>query len=130
MTGKKFLIYSFFLLTVFTILKIWFFNYDIFSEPLLQSLVLWLAVAVLAVAITRRFGVISYLEAIFLMIAWTASGLFIDLLVTASFFGITLFYQPEFWISYLFMDLAIFLFHKKRHIFVRHELRAKEHAKH
>jgi hypothetical protein len=128
MTGKKFLLYWFLYLVIFTSLKVWFFNYEIFSNFGVQEIVFWALSAVIGAALVRRLGIINYLESFFTMLVWILSGAFFDLLITAAIAGLGIFFQPAYWGGFISMSLAIFLFHKKRHIHVRHELHSHGHG--
>ena len=130
MTAKKFYFYSFLQWVIFTALKLWFFKYEIFSNPGVQQTVFWIITGVIAVAIIRRVGILNYMEVLFAMVFWTAGDAFLDLLITSSFTGSEIFSRVDYWAGFLVMDVAIFIFHKKRHVHVRHELRAKAHAQH
>ena len=128
MTGKKFLFYWFLDAALFVVLKICLFHYDIFSNFGLQQTIFWILSAVLGAALVRRFGVINYLESLFVIIVWTLSGIFLDLLITSAYTGLAIFYLPAYWAGFIAMDISILLTHKKRHIHVRHELHAREHG--
>ena len=128
MSLKKFLFFLFLQLAAVTGLKIWFFASEIFANPGLQEIIFWLLMAVASVAIVRRLGVINYLEAIFTAVVWTLAGLFVDLIITTNYTGLTIFLSVKYWIGFGVMAVGMFMFHKKRHVHIRHELRAKEHG--
>jgi hypothetical protein len=128
MNGKNFLFYWFLNLLIFTILKVWFFHYEIFSNYGIQQAAFWVLSAIIAIALVRRLGIISYLEAMFVMAVWSLSGMLIDLLITSAAAGLGIFYQTAYWFGFVAMDAAIFVFHKKRHLHVRHLLHEKAHG--
>ncbi len=128
MNLKTLSLYSFLQWIILAFVKVWFFNSQIFSGPLLQSWVFWVITALVGAAVIRRFGVINYLEVFFILFAWVLGGAFLDLLITGNFTGLSIFTKPEYWISYIFLILSALIFHKKRHIQIRKELQAKHHA--
>ncbi len=130
MTLKKLFVYSVLQWVILALLKIWFFNSQIFSNYGLQELVFWAAVAAVAAAIVRRLGVLNFLEAFFLIIAWFLGDLLFDLLATSIYTGLSIFYNPAYWLGYAALAVAIIFFHKKRHIQVRKELHAKHYGHH
>jgi len=127
MTGKKFLFYFFLQWLALTLLKFWLFKYP-FADYGLQILIFWAAVGVVSVAIIRRFGVINYLEALFLMVAWSIGDLFLDLAILSNFTGTSIFYKTEYWASFLVLNVGVFVFHKKRHLQVRKMLHDRDHG--
>jgi hypothetical protein len=127
MSIKNFFLITFWQWVAFTLLKVVFFKYEILSDPNWQKYLFWVLSAVVAAAMVRRLGVINYLEAFFLVLVWTLGNLFGDLLITAAFVGYGMLAHMEYWGGVIAMALAIVLFHKKRHIHVRHELHAKHH---
>jgi hypothetical protein len=92
--------------------------------------IFWLVLAVTAVALVRRLGVINYLEAAFVAIMWFLSNLFFDLLITIQILGVGLLSKWQLWIGYIILMLAIFFFHKKRHVEIRKEQAAHHHGHH
>lgn len=128
MVAKNFFLHTVLLLIILTVIKIWFFHYEIFSNSGIQQIVFWLLCAAVAASFVRRFGLISYFEAIFIIIVWTLGGLLLDLLVTGIFTGLSIFSKTEYWAAFALMACVIFVFHKKRHIHIRHELHAKARA--
>lgn len=90
----------------------------------------WFLAAAIGAAIVRRFGVLNYLEVFFIIIVWFLIDLFLDLVVTTSYTGYTIFSRADFWLVYLFLGLAVLFFHKKRHIQIRKELHASHSGHH
>jgi hypothetical protein len=81
---------------------------------------MWGLVGVITIACCRRLGVISYLEAVFVLGAWLIFEAFFDLLIISTITGPSVYGHLHLWISYLVMAVCVFLFHKKRHVEVRH----------
>jgi general stress protein CsbA len=80
---------------------------------------MWVAIALIAIAIVRRMGVLNYLENIFLIVVWLITSLTVDFLITTSFTGREVYGTWYFWLTYLVMILAMFIFHKKSHVELR-----------
>lgn len=110
------------------LVKLWFFNNQIFANPGIQQIIFWILTCVIIAAIVRRFGLISFLEAFFLIIVWTLGNLLLDLLLVSNYTGLSIFHTQGYWVSFLVMDASIFILHKKRHIHIRKELRAQAHG--
>jgi hypothetical protein len=125
MTIKSFFIFSFLQWLLFLGLKVLFFNHVFFANANVQYLVFWLCAAVLSAAMVRRLGVLNFLEAFFIVLAWVLGDLFLDLLITSAVVGVYIFQKWQFWMAYLFYVIFILFAHKKRHILIRHELRAR-----
>ncbi len=130
MTLKNLFLYSFLQWLFFILLKVAFLNYEILSNSGWQNILFWLLAAAVAAAFSRRFGILNYLEAIFLIIVWSLGNLLLDLLVLTAYTGTGVFLKMEFWVSYAMFALSIFLFHKKRHIHVRKLLHHSHHGHH
>jgi hypothetical protein len=128
MTSKKLFSYFFAQYVILALLKLWFFNYTIFSNAGFQEIVFWIIVVITGAALVRRFGVINFFESFFIIFVWLVGDLLLDLLVTSRFTVTSIFATREYWTAVLLLALSVFLFHKKRHIQVRHELHAKAHA--
>jgi hypothetical protein len=114
---------------ILALLKAWFFNSQIFESAGLQQIVYWLLVIAVMAAIARRFGIINFLESFFLVFVWTLQNLLFDVLFLSPFTTMRIFYVPWYWWGYFAAIASILLFHKKRHIHVRHEMHAKNHPK-
>lgn len=80
---------------------------------------MWLAVALISIACSRRLGVISYVEALLVLTMWLILSLILDVLVIATIAGNGIYHHLYLWLSYLVMMVTVFLFHKKRHVEVR-----------
>ena len=121
MTIRSFFGYTLLQLVILMLLKIWFFNSAILDNAGLQTIIYWGLTMVAAAAFVRRLGVINYLEAIFIAIAWTLLDIFFDLIVTSLYLkvGVSVFSQISLWVGYFILALVVFLFHKKRHIAIR-----------
>jgi hypothetical protein len=130
MSPKKFYAYVLLQWLIFFVLKIWFFNYQIFSNPGVQSVVYWAIVAAVAAALVRRLGVINFLESFYTIFLWVVVGGFLDLIITSKFTGLGIFEQKDFLVGFGVLAASVFLFHKKRHLHIRHALHEKAHAKH
>ncbi len=120
MTGKKLLLFTFIQWIILALLKYWFFSYTIFSDPGIQEIVFWVLTGVVVTAMIRRFGVLSYLEVIFILFLWTIFNLLFDLLWLSPLTGVSMFGSMQYWIGVLILGISAFLFHKIRHIHVRH----------
>ncbi len=81
--------------------------------------VMWLLVAVWAIAFTRRLGVLNYLESIMVLIVWVVTSLILDYIILGTLLGNDVYRHLYLWISYLIIVIAVFLFHKKRHVEIR-----------
>jgi hypothetical protein len=124
MTPKKFLLLLFAQWLILALLKAWFFNSQIFGNPGLQQIVYWLLTAAIVAAMVRRFGHISFFEAFFLVFSWTLFDLLFDLLLLSPYTGVSIFSGMEYWWGIVILVASIMLFHKKRHIKIRNDLRA------
>jgi len=122
MTIGKLFYLSFLQWLLLTIIKIAYFKDFLFTGGI-ANVLYWLFTAIVAIAIVRRLGVMNFLEAIFVLIFWFLMDLFLDLVITAIFTGISIFREWQLWFGYLILVLVVFAFHKKRHIQIR-----KEHA--
>ncbi len=119
MTIKNLFLYSFLQWMFFTALKFVFFQYEILANPGWQNILFWLLAAAIATAFARRYGVINFLEAIFLVIVWVLGDLLLDLMFLSIYLGLGMFAKMEYWVSFFIFGLAVLFFHKKRHIHVR-----------
>lgn len=125
---------SFFFITLlqwifFTILKVYFLKYSLFGNVGLQILVFWGLVMVLSAAMVRRLGIINFFESVFIILVWVVGGMLVDLIVTSVYTTTQIFRNFPLWTAYGLEAFAIFAFHKKRHIIIRHEQHA-HHAGH
>ncbi len=130
MTMKNLFLYSFLQWVFFSILKYLFFNYQILSNSGWQNILFWLLAAAISAAFARRFGVINFLEAIFLIIIWTLGDLLLDLMLLSIYTGLGIFSKVEYWVGFFVFGLSILFFHKKRHIHVRKLLAHSHHGHH
>ena len=79
----------------------------------------WLIIILATTAWCRRLGILNFFEAILVIVIWLFSSLFVDLIVLSLTVGQGIYRQWELWLTYPIMVIAIFLFHKKRHIDIR-----------
>jgi hypothetical protein len=128
MTPKKFFLYFLLQWIIWAVLKVWFFNYEVFSNQGVQEIVFWAAIIVATAAIVRRLGVISFLEAFFAFVVWSFGILLLDLLITTAYLGMGIFSSVPYWSTFIVFALAIFLFHKKRHLHIRKEMHHAKYA--
>jgi hypothetical protein len=63
------------------------------------------------------------LEAIVVSALWLLLQLIVDVIVTGPIVGYGIFIKPSFLMGYFIIVVAMFLFHKKRHIHIRKQLR-------
>jgi hypothetical protein len=124
MTPKKFLLLLFVQWLILALLKAWFFNTQIFSNPGFQQIVYWILTAVIIAALVRRFDYISFLEAFLVVFFWTLLDLLLDLVLLSPYIGLSIYSSAEYWWGLVIMIVSIMVFHKKRHIKIRHDLRA------
>ena len=122
MTLTRFVLLTFFQWFFFLILRLGYFKFAWFAGlGAVGDYVYFLLIAAIAAALVRRLGVINFLEAIMVLVLWFVLDALLDLLVTAFALGLGMFARWQLWAGYFFMMFAIFFFHKKRHIHVRHE---------
>lgn len=130
MNTERFAIFSFLAVVLTTLVKLIFIT-NLNIDNVILVYVMWLLVALISIACARRLGIISYLEAIFVLGVWLLFELFLDLLLISSLAGNEVYHHLYLWISYLVMMVVVFLFHKKRHVEVRKIQRARQQpAKH
>ncbi len=125
MTYKKLFGFGILLAAVLVILKIVLFGYFTWAGSFDLHVVYWLIVWVLTTALVRRLGFITMLEAVVVMVLWLLLELIGDGAVATPMVGWRVLIDPSFALGYLFIPLAIFLFHKKRHVERRQQLAKK-----
>ena len=125
MTIKRFFVILVLQWAIFSVLKYYFFGSVFFENLALQYLLFWISTIFLAVILVRKLGVINYFEGVFIAILWFVVALISDLIVLTNFVGYGMYSKWQFWAGYLLMALAVFLFHKKRHVEIR-----KQHQQH
>jgi hypothetical protein len=130
MNVKKFFGFFFLQWLIFAFVKVWLLNGQIFSSTNIQNWVYYFIIAVVTVALFRRFGIITYIEAGFALVFYTFGTLFLDLVITSNYTSLSLFKSVTYWIGYVVMILAAMIFHKKRHVYLRRELHAQHHDHH
>lgn len=118
MSIPKFLLTTGLMIVGTTIVKLVFINIlDI--NRFLVVCTFWLIIALIAIASCRRFGVINYLESFVIIVAWLVVTLLTDVIFLTPFTGFGIYYHLYLWVSYLVVSVAVFVFHKKRHIEIR-----------
>lgn len=124
MTFVRFLGFGVLSALILSVLKILFFG---FLDPLniVVQYLYWFLTFVVVVACSRRLGFINYLEAVVVLVIWLVIALFFDLLIASQFLGLVLFKNFYILFGYLIMALAIFMFHKKRHVQIRRQQSGK-----
>lgn len=120
MTGKKLLLFTLIQWLILAVVKYCFFHYAIFSQAGIQQIVYWVVVGVVVTAMVRRFGVISFLEVLFIIFLWTVFNLLFDLLWLSPLVGSSMFGTLQYWVGVGALGISAFLFHKIRHIHKRH----------
>ena len=83
--------------------------------------ILFAALVIETIAVVRRMGTLNYFESIFLVVVWFIVSLLVDLVITTMLTGRDVYTTLYFWLTYLVILLAVFLFHKKLHIEARKE---------
>ncbi len=106
-----------------TLIKLIFFQ-QLNIDSIYVVYIMWLAIAIVTIAFTRRFGVINYLEALVIIVTWVGASLFFDVIFLTPFTTFVIYYRWYFWVTYPVMALAVFLFHKKRHVEIRRSKQA------
>ncbi len=129
MNNKKLLLITLLQVVLITAAKAYLFKVLSFQSAFGLYLS-WAATAVIAAALVRRIGVINFLEAFFVCVLWFIADGFIDLIFTSGLLGLQIFSHWPLWIGYLVTFLAVFLFHKKRHVHIRHEQHAGRFIRH
>lgn len=112
-TFLGFLLWAFLLLEKYLFFEVW--GFSAAWQSWLYYILMILFVRVLA----RRFGVINFLEAIFIDLVWLLIILMLDSFIAKRFLGQEVFRTGNYWGSYLAVFVAMFFLHKKRHIQVR-----------
>lgn len=90
----------------------------------------WALIAAASIIAVRSFGIINYMEGAAAALVWLFDSLVFDFLITSQLLGLAMYRDTHQLISYAIMAVAIFSFHRKKHIHVRHELRKKHGAHH
>lgn len=123
MTFSKILGFGLLLGIIMSAVKIFFYQSFNWEEGTTVHYIFWLLAACISVALIRRLGIISFLEAIVVSGVWIFMHVLIDLLITASVVGIRVFIDIPFLIGYFIIIVAMFIFHKKRHVHIRREMK-------
>jgi|SRR3989344_1619370 len=93
-----------------------------------QAWIYYILLVIFARVISRRLGVINFLEAIFAALIWLLMILVLDSLIAKPLMSADVFRSSNYWWSYLAILIAVFFLHKKRHIQVRKLLHEKHHG--
>lgn len=128
MTIGKFFGFAFILWGIQAVVKVLFVNVWGLEDPVFEY-VYWLLIGVVSIALVRRLGYINFLEAMLVAGFWFLIGLVLDFVITSPIVGFLIAGRWQVWVGYVVMMLAIFFFHKKRHIQVRQE-QAAHHGHH
>lgn len=94
-------------------------------ESTMTHVLFWVIGCLWAIALVRRLGVITFLEAFVVCGVWIFLSVLLDSLITASLVGYGIFLDFHFLLGYFLIIVVMFFFHKKRHVAVRRELAAK-----
>lgn len=109
MTIKGLLIASFFMWLLEALIKIVYFNNNLFLNQF-WVYVYFILIAVISAAIVRRLGNLNYLEAGVVSLAWLTLLAFFDYTVTNHFLPVAYFSHTQALISYIMIVLTIFFF--------------------
>jgi hypothetical protein len=120
MTFKKFVFYGLLLWLLLAVTKYIFISYFDTESFLIESS-FGFFVVIFSMAMSRRLGVINFLEAMLVAFVWFVMAILLDFLILTHFIDFAFFSKWFIWLSYLLSILAIFFFHKKRHIEIRKE---------
>ena len=108
-------------MALFSIWKVVFFGY-LNIEGFVLVLGYFIVIALITIAIVRRFGPLNYLEAFLMMFIWFVVGIFVDIVVVVSLVSTDLYTNWLFWATQPAVLLTIFRFHKKLHVEARKAL--------
>ena len=89
--------------------------------------VYYILIIIFARVISRRLGVVNFLEAVFVSLIWLLMVLLLDSFVAKRFFSGEIFRSGNYWWAYFAVFWSVFFLHKKRHIQVRKEQAAQRH---
>lgn len=103
---------------LFVLTKIFFIN-SLNMESWTVTILYYLALTIITIAVSRRMGTLNYFEDIFLIVVWLIVSLIVDFVITTSVTGKDVYTTSYFWISYLVISVSLLLFHKKVHVEVR-----------
>jgi len=110
---------------VFSIfLKLFFFHWLDLHSMLLQAWLFWFTVFIIYTAIIRRMGTLNYLEAGLISFCWTVVNIALDFFITKAIVSEKMFSTGQYWVGAFALVLAVFFFHRKRHVEIR---KAKAH---
>ena len=122
MTFKKLLQFGFMLAIFEVAIKILFYRSFDWGSVTLPHYLFWGISIIFGIAFIRRMGVITYLEALVVCGVWIFIWLVLDLFTAAGLLGYGIFLDFAFLLNYLFVILAMFMFHNKRHVETRRQL--------
>ena len=89
--------------------------------------VYYILIIIFARVISRRVGVINFLEAIFVSLVWMLIILLLDTFIAKKLLDPQIFTLKHYWFSFLALFVGVFFLHKKRHIQIRKEQAAAHH---
>lgn len=121
MTFRKFIFFTVLQWILLLVLKAMYFKWETFGNVWTSDLAYFVLAVVVATALVRRFGVINYLEAIFVMFFWFLTDILLDFFVVMPILGSSMFSKWQFWAGHFVIMFSIFSFHKKRHLHIRKE---------
>lgn len=111
------------LITLFITLLVRFLN---ISDGVANYIV-WCGVLITVVIGVRHLGSITFLEAFLTAGIWLMFRALLDLFITAQFLGLSMYSGSQVWFSYLTLVVGVVVFHKKRHVQIRKEIKKHQH---
>lgn len=107
------------ILWVFLIAEKYLFFEILAFSAVWQAWVYYILIFIFVRIISRRLGVINFLEAIFVSLVWLLIVLILDSFIAKQFLSEEIFQSSNYWWTYLSIFIAVFFLHKKRHIYIR-----------
>lgn len=106
---------------LFVVTKVFFINsLNMESWGIISAM--YIVLAIITIAVSRRMGTLNYFEGIFLSLVWLGVSLLTDLVITTSLTGRDVYGTIYFWLTYLVISIVVFVFHKKLHVEARKEI--------
>jgi len=115
------------ILWVFLLLEKYLFFESLGFSAAWQAWVYYILIIILVRIISRRMGVINFLEAIFIALIWLLMVLLLDSFISKRFLSEQIFRTNHYWWAYFTVFWSVFFLHKKRHIHIRKEQAAQHH---
>ena len=115
------------ILWVFLLLEKYLFFQILGFSSAWQPWVYYILIIISVRIISRRIGVINFLEAIFIALIWLLMILLLDSFIGKRFLSEEIFRFNHYWWAYFTVFWAVFFLHKKRHIQIRKEQAAHHH---